>query len=89
MRFPGIQLVEQAEQKVFAFETVLSSRERPKSALHLRLKKREAFKIANGGTFWGFFTFILLQNIETTEGWALCYNPKTFKKTLSAEKNSK
>ena len=55
MRFPGIQLVEQAEQKVFAFETVLSSRERAKSALYLRLKKREAFKIANGGTFWGFF----------------------------------
>ena len=40
MRFPGIRLVEQTEQKFRRSESVLktTSRDRPKSAPYLRLK---------------------------------------------------
>ena len=38
----------------FWLKKSITSRERPKSALYLRLKKREVFKIVKGGPF-GFF----------------------------------
>ena len=49
MRFPGIRLVQQTEQKIRRFESVLkkTKRERLKSALYLRLKKRR-FEICEG-----------------------------------------
>ena len=45
MRFPGVHLVEQPEQQFRLFESVLKKtrRERLKSALYLRLKKRKLF----------------------------------------------
>ena len=57
-----------------------TSRERPKSAPYLRLK------IEKGGTLCDFLTSIVLQNIETNEGGTLWCNPKSFKKSHSAEK---
>ena len=42
-------------------------------------------KIVKGGTICNFLTSIVLQNIETNQGTLWC-NPKSFKKSHSAEK---
>ena len=39
------------------------------------------------GTLWDFLTSIVLQNIIKVEGETLWWNPKSFKKSHSAEKN--
>ena len=43
-------------------------------------------KNVKGGTLCNFSTSIVLQNIETNEGVTLWCNPKSFKKSHSAEK---
>ena len=43
-------------------------------------------KNVKGGTLCDFSTSIVLQNIETNEGVTLWCNPKSFKKSHSAEK---
>ena len=43
-------------------------------------------KNVKGGTLCDFLTSIVLQNIETNEGGTLWCNPKSFKKSHSAEK---
>ena len=43
-------------------------------------------KNLKGGTLCDFSTSIVLQNIETNEGVTLWCNPKSFKKSHSAEK---
>ena len=59
-----------------------TSRERPNSALYLRLKI-----VKGGGGLWDFLTSIVLQNIERNEVGTLWCNPKNFKKkSHSAEK---
>ena len=59
-----------------------TSRERPKSALYIRLK------IVKGGTLWDFLTSTVLQNNETNEGGTLWCNPKGFEKSRIVPKKS-
>ena len=44
-------------------------------------------KNVKGGTLCNFLTSIVLQNIETNERGTLWCNPKSFKKSHSAEKS--
>ena len=58
-----------------------TSRERrPKSALYLRLKKRNVFKIVKGGTLWAFET-PLCEKKWKNEGRALWRHKKMLGKT--------
>ena len=45
-------------------------------------------KNVKGGTLCDFLTSIVLQNIETNEGGTFWCNPKSFKKSHSAEKKA-
>ena len=67
----------------------ITIRERLKSALYLRLKKRKIFEIVNEGTLSNFRKSSLLQNIEKLEGRPFGDIKFSKKKSHSAEKNSK
>ena len=73
----------QDKDEIWLFKA-LTRRERLKSALYLRLKKRKVFKIVKGGTLSTFRKSSSLQNIKKLKGGPL----KTFKKIENFLKQS-
>ena len=77
---------------------IKTSRERPKSALYLRLKKRNVFKIVKGGPFGDIEKFSKKKSkkeifeqchsAKNVKGRTLWCNPKIFEKASYCRKNS-
>ena len=56
-------------RETFELKHVITSRERPKSALYLKPKKRKVFKIVKMWTFWAFRNSSLFQSMKNGSLW--------------------